>query len=78
MTKTEKRKVLKAFTCREHEPENPWKFKQPWGHQSLVMLREALTDLPLGELTCDNCATAPKCSLVFDAYNTNGDCLLEK
>lgn len=28
--------------------------------------------------TCDDCGFAPKCKLVFDAYNTEGDCLYEK
>lgn len=30
------------------------------------------------EFTCDMCTSAPTCSLAFDGYNTNGDCLLEK
>lgn len=28
--------------------------------------------------TCDGCGLAPRCRFVFDAWNTNGDCLLEK
>lgn len=28
--------------------------------------------------TCDGCSLAPTCGFVFDPYNTNGDCLLEK
>lgn len=30
------------------------------------------------EFTCDNCAHMPECSLAFDLYNTNGDCLASK
>lgn len=30
------------------------------------------------EFTCDNCRAAHCCSMVFDLYNTNGDCLAEK
>lgn len=33
---------------------------------------------PHGHYTCDTCAIAPRCTLVFDDYNTDGDCLLEK
>lgn len=28
--------------------------------------------------TCDNCAERLQCDLVFDGYNTNGDCLADK
>lgn len=34
-------------------------------------------DVP-DSFTCDECGFAPKCTLVFDLYNTNGDCLAEK
>jgi lysozyme family protein len=30
------------------------------------------------EFTCDGCGHAPCCSLAFDHYNTNGDCLASK
>jgi hypothetical protein len=30
------------------------------------------------ELTCDQCKAADGCPFVWDAYNTNGDCLREK
>ena len=33
---------------------------------------------PPTEYTCDGCALAPTCSLVFDAWNTIGDCLYAK
>lgn len=28
--------------------------------------------------TCDGCSFAPRCTLAFDPYNTNGDCLYDK
>ena len=40
---------------------------------------QALGCSPVPEkFTCDDCARAPVCALVFDLYNTNGDCLWEK
>jgi hypothetical protein len=35
-------------------------------------------DGPSTVFTCDGCSQAPTCTLAFDAYNTNGDCLLDK
>lgn len=31
-----------------------------------------------GGFTCDTCVFAPKCTLAFDHYNTDGDCLYRK
>ncbi len=28
--------------------------------------------------TCDMCTSAPRCTLAYDSYNTNGDCLAAK
>jgi hypothetical protein len=30
------------------------------------------------EFTCDKCAARYRCTLAFDLYNTDGDCLAEK
>jgi hypothetical protein len=30
------------------------------------------------KFTCDHCELSPRCELVFDCYNTEGDCLLSK
>ena len=30
------------------------------------------------ECTCDQCAAMTICSLAFDPYNSNGDCLYDK
>ena len=46
---------------------------QNWGRRHSL---EA--DYPLPKFTCDECGFAPKCPLVFDPYNTDGDCLMEK
>jgi hypothetical protein len=37
-----------------------------------------LTLYPEGKFTCDGCRAAPRCSLAFDPYNTDGDCLAGK
>lgn len=28
--------------------------------------------------TCDSCGAAPHCTLAFEPYNTDGDCLADK
>jgi hypothetical protein len=30
------------------------------------------------EMTCNRCVDADTCSLAWDLYNTNGDCLADK
>ncbi len=45
--------------------------------ESLSLVSPDFTDFN-GFFTCDNCVSAPTCAYVFDAYNTNGDCLAEK
>ena len=32
----------------------------------------------VAKFTCDTCSARFKCELVFDPYNTDGDCLAEK
>lgn len=34
--------------------------------------------IPTDGFTCDNCAQRFRCAFVYDAYNTNGDCLADK
>jgi len=34
--------------------------------------------MEVAKFTCDGCNLATTCKLVFDLYNTDGDCLLEK
>lgn len=33
---------------------------------------------PRSRCTCDKCAAVTICSLAYDEYNTNGDCLYDK
>jgi hypothetical protein len=67
----------------DREPDQ-WTRKTPITFQELADLRkkaiEAL-DKTVGSpvsFTCDNCPWATVCTLVFDGYNTSGDCLWEK
>jgi len=45
----------------------------------LITLRDDFIDIN-GKLecTCDNCLDVTRCGCAYDAYNTNGDCLLSK
>lgn len=78
--------TVKEFEQRERETNNQWLFKEPITQEQLAEFRKNLAehvkehwDMPaVGELTCDKCGLASVCSLVFDAYNTNGDCLYDK
>lgn len=64
---------------------NDWLRSEPLGTFALETLRkeatvhhEELTGVKDVKFTCDGCAMAGRCTLVYDSYNTNGDCLLEK
>lgn len=52
------------------------------GHLERMAVRvKAIADQSLPAetvFTCDGCEQAPTCRFVFDAYNTNGDCLAAK
>jgi len=54
--------------------------KQLAEHRRAVLLAaEKIARGPTpASFTCDDCELAPRCTLVFDLYNTDGDCLLEK
>lgn len=44
-----------------------------------AMKHDKLIDNPKAVVfACDSCDLASRCTLLFDPYNTNGDCLLEK
>lgn len=63
----------------EHEPLGPEELARE--RVRLVVMYKEMHGFDLeapGSFTCDNCAHAPVCGLVFDAYNTNGDCLASK
>lgn len=64
---------------------NPnWPFNREWKPDDLpVMRREAIrrsaeAGHTITEFTCDNCASRLTCDLVFDGYNTDGDCIADK
>lgn len=78
--------TVEEFHKRETQPDNKWLFNEPLTKEQLDEYRKNLAEhvkdhwtIPeVGQLTCDGCGLAPICSLVFDAYNTNGDCLYDK
>lgn len=65
--------------------ETPWLRKVPLTPDQLADIRKEkivfaaeLLKEPPTQFTCDGCKIADICKLVFDSYNTNGDCLYEK
>jgi hypothetical protein len=78
--------TVAEFNQREVRPNDRWLFKEPLTLEQLAEYRKNLAvhtqehrDMPVvGQLTCDGCGLAPICSLVFDDYNTEGDCLYDK
>lgn len=67
---------------RERDPSNQWLWAVPLTDAELAQARRAsleFLDWPADlRFTCDGCPLAPRCSLAFDPYNTEGDCLYEK
>lgn len=68
---------------RERDPKNEWLWAVALTPEELQQTRlEAVSawpwDAPPEKYTCDECALALRCSLAFDSYNTDGDCLYEK
>jgi len=67
------------------DTENPWLRKEPLTLEQLAAYRKAqveqvakvLKNVP-EKFTRDGCGLAGVCTLAFDAYNTNGDCLYDK
>lgn len=65
--------------------DDPWT-RDPIPVERLAAEREASVRICVDVLgwkppivfTCDDCSFAPRCMLAFDAYNTDGDCLLSK
>lgn len=58
--------------------------KVPRTEQELAEYRARIVEMyrehigTIDKFTCDDCGARFKCTLVFDAYNTDGDCLAEK
>lgn len=70
---------------RARDPSNQWLWAVPLTDAELAEDRRAMVDMAIGmfgdppeHFTCDECPLAPRCSLAFDSYNTEGDCLYEK
>lgn len=70
---------------RERDPADEWLWAVPLTDEQLAADRERIRSWhtehfgPAPErFTCDDCAMAPRCSLAFDSYNTEGDCLYDK
>ena len=71
---------------REKITDDEWsKYKDPLSEEELAELKTLTRQLldmqgayAPSEHTCDDCADRFVCHLVFDSYNTQGDCLMEK
>lgn len=70
---------------RERDPADDWLWAVPLTAEELTATRAAAVAYQaehFGEApdhyTCDGCPLAPRCSLAFDSYNTEGDCLYDK
>lgn len=61
---------------RATDPKDKWLWITPSTFQEMAEIRG--NEHPLGHFTCDNCFLVSKCSLAFDDYNTNDDCLYSK
>jgi hypothetical protein len=79
--------MRKSQSKQNPDEDDPYIRETPISREELLELRKKIL-LELGnygvtivvpsEFTCDSCKLAPKCKLVFDPYNTGGDCLLGK
>jgi hypothetical protein len=58
-------------TRRRTDPEAEWSLLEP-------PLTDAQLDAARGGYTCDVCELRRTCPLVYDSYNVDGDCILEK
>lgn len=75
----------RLITREEMRDDDPWLYKRPSTEEelreeriaSIAELAEAGHIIDRG-FTCDNCGMKAVCSLAFDGYNTNGDCLYDK
>lgn len=66
------------------DPHDPWIYARAQPQHRLDVLRDevsrhcAKAGYPIAVFTCDGCAMVTRCTLAFDPYNTDGDCLLDK
>jgi len=67
---------------RDSDPDNRSLWANPLTHEEVKQARLRNQAMNWGmaptSYTCDSCHLVNKCRLAFDAYNTNGDCLLSK
>lgn len=85
-------RLTRSGTRTRRDPNDQWSaFAEPLSEAELAGVRRAATDL-LDALSytdihwtavnegysCDGCGARATCPLVFDSYNTDGDCLMEK
>jgi len=69
----------------EVREDNRWLFKNPRTPEQMAECRkESVAEAakavknPPTAFTCDECGIANVCTLAFDLYNTDGDCLYDK
>jgi len=58
-------------------PRTPEQLKEERNNSIANAFMGSLTRMT-DRFTCDSCPRAPICTLAFDLYNTNGDCLYDK
>lgn len=70
---------------RERDKDNEWLWKVALTKEEIAKSREEaityqseLMGVTPDRFTCDDCKMSDRCSLAFDSYNTDGDCLYEK
>jgi hypothetical protein len=65
-------------------PDSEWPFNVSHSPGDIPMMRAdairraALHGRAIEKFTCDECPDKCGCDLVFDSYNTDGDCLASK
>ncbi len=72
-----------AGQIRSVDPSDPFRWSRASTRAELGRYRLSVIESSdrlgkITEFTCDNCADAAWCTLAFDPYNTDGDCLASK
>ena len=63
----------------ETDPEDEFWYVRDLTDAELADVRALqLAGMPADKYTCDTCAVQRRCLFAWDAYNTDGDCLMEK
>lgn len=74
------------FAAKGTDPNDEWSYDIPlspdevqeYAKWRLEEMREVEPYFQIEQFTCLNCSHAPKCKLLYDSYNTQGDCLASK